>query len=118
MRQEINNGDSGLSVRNAINAMTLELYSAITLPIKLPNVSVNTNLIVPENTFVDKLGITIISGTPSINIGTTPNGGEILNGEYSTINLIQTPYPNQVTYYITISGGVASFRFDVINNYN
>ena len=120
MKTTINNGDSGLIVRTALNSMFTELYAAVYMPIKLPNVSVNTELVIPENTFVKSIFMTVVSGTPTVNIGTSGNSGNIIPTSLLTgFNqaIVDWPPQAQQTFYITISGGVVSFRFDVLPSF-
>jgi hypothetical protein len=64
----------------------------------------------------------LISGTPSIKIGTTAGGADILplTALTTTLNpaVFQQYFGALQILYITISGGgTASLRLDVINNY-
>ncbi len=79
-QQTINNGENALTVRTALNSMFSELYGAIGpfQPIILPNVSANYTQPIVAGTFVTNIFIQPVSGSITLNIGTTPNGGEIL----------------------------------------
>lgn len=120
MQQTINNGDSGLDVRTKLNDMFTELYGASTLPIKIKNIGTNETQVIPENTLVQDLTLSKVSGTPVIRIGTTANGEEILAdtnvGDF-TQAAIDRFYSSNSTWYLTISGGVLNIRINVINNY-
>lgn len=115
----INNGQSGLVVRNALNGMFTELYSTIILPLKLIGITSNAQQVIPANTWLDSIYISATAGTPTIRIGTTPNGEEICPdvqpGNFQPV-MAQQYYATDTTLYITLSGGTVSIRFNVINN--
>ena len=120
--EQINNGQKGLSVRNALNSMLAQLYASISMPLKLANVSSNTQQVIPANTFLQavSVSVSVISGTPTINIGTTGNGGEVIpTSELSGFTKFQIDqyFAAQQTLYITITGGTVSIRMDVLNSY-
>lgn len=118
----INNGDSGLTVRNALNSMLTELYAAIIVPIKIPGVSVNAIQALPANVFIEQISIVPVSGSPTIRIGTTPNGTNILAdtviSSFQAV-LVQSYLASSSNLYITFSAGsgVLNFRIDTLNNY-
>jgi hypothetical protein len=118
----INDGDSGLTVRNELNAMFAELYGAILLPIKLPGVTGNTTQAIAANTYVSKISIMPLAGTATIRIGTTPNGFDIMQDTlisgFQPV-LVQEDYAVNTTIYITFTTGsdTLNFRFDVVPNY-
>lgn len=117
----INNGDSGLTTRNALNSMFADLYGALVIPTKLDGVNVNTTLAILANAFIEYIAISAISGNPTIKIGTTPNGADIVPatavGNFNLTQL-QQYFLNAATLYITISGGgTVNIRFGVINNF-
>ena len=114
------NGMSGLVVRNAINSMNSELYSAIVTPLKLPGINANTQQTFQANTYLSSIFILGVSGTPTIRIGTTPNGQELcpdIQPVGSNEISIQQYFSAGATIYITLSGGVCSLRIDSINNF-
>lgn len=123
MYTPINDGDSGLLVRTELNAMLSELYASILLPVKRPNVTGNTTIAIPANSNILDMAIVAASGTPTIRIGTTPNGEEIM--EDTVITSIPTPivvnqyFGGAGTLYITFSSGVGAIniRMDIIYNY-
>ena len=89
-------------------------------PLKLKNVSSNISQVLPGDSYIDKFGITKISGTPVIKIGTTVNGNDIL--DTTTIEdflpiIMQSYIDVDTTYYFTISGGTINIRFDFQINY-
>lgn len=118
--QTINNGETGSAVRGKLNAMFSELYSSMNLPVKISNVSSNTTQALGANTFLQDISVSAVSGSPTVRIGTTPNGTDILPdtapGSFSLVN-VQEYFASATTLYITISGGTANFRMMVLNNY-
>ena len=116
----INNGDSGLTVRNALNSMTSELYAGIIVPIKYANQSANFTASIPADTWVEQIFITPQSGVPDIKIGISIGGSEILDtsliGNYSPI-LVQQYFGSATTLYFTPSGGAINVRIDIITSY-
>lgn len=121
MQQTINNGDSGLSVRNALNSMFTELYGAILVPIKLPNIGFNTTVPIKANTFVQAIALVAISGNPVVRIGTTPNGQDILGDTAITSTILplilQQYFSADTTLYITLGTGAINVRIDVNPSY-
>lgn len=115
------NGESGLDVRNAINAMTSELYGAITnIPIKLSNKTGAFTQAILADTWVERISITPQSGVPDIKIGTTLHGDDLC--PITQINnylpvMIQTYFTDASTIYFEASGGNVNLRLDVINPY-
>lgn len=119
-QQTINNGDTGLAVRTALNGMFGELYGALVIPLKLTGVNANTNQDIPDNTFLQDIFISATVGTPTLRIGTTPNGTDIMPdtapGSFSQVS-VQQYIATATTLYITISGGTVNIRFGVLNNF-
>lgn len=120
----INNGDSGLVVRNALNAMMAELYGAIALPIKIAGLTTNYNQAIAANTLVVSGAVRWISGSVTVKIGTTGGGSDIMPSMTLTsaglVPLIIGQYFGTTgNIYITITGtGSVNVRFDQITNYN
>lgn len=119
-QQVINNGESGLSVRNKLNSMFAELYGNTPVPIKLPGVSGNVSQLLTGNTFLSTLEVGKVSGTPILKVGTTP-GGEDLLPSVEIVNFMQSNTQlycaTSQTIYFTLSGGTINIRLDIINNY-
>lgn len=108
-QQIINNGESGLAVRTALNSMFGELYGAIGpfQPIVLPAVSANYTQPIVAGIFVTYLFIVPVGGSITLNIGTTPNGGEILSDTaISSFTPIsgQTYFSGAGNIYFTLTG--------------
>lgn len=123
-QQFLYNHEQGLLFRTALNQMFTELYSAAgTLPIQLPNTSSNIAVDnIPADTFINDIAILVNSGSPTIRIGITPGGNEILDDfQFTTFNYIQTQYliTSLSNIYITfVSGsGNVNIRIDPIYNF-
>jgi hypothetical protein len=120
MKQTINNGESGLTVRGKLNNMFSELYGSVVTPIKLSNISENITQIIPANTNIESLMIGVISGTPTVNIGTSiGNGDTLITSLLDGINdfEIDSYFATQQTLYINVSGGVVSIRINITTSY-
>lgn len=122
MQTIINNGDSGLLVRNNLNNMFTEIYSSIIMPIKVHGLSANYNQAIVANTYVQQLSVVNVTGNPTIRIGTTPNGTDILPDTEVTTSIpvvVQQYFANASVLYITFSSGTGTLniRLDVITNY-
>ena len=120
MQTIINNGDSGLNSRNAINANFTEIYGALVIPTRIQNVNSNTQFAVIANTFIEYIAFSTISGNPVVRVGTTPNGFEISSdinpGNFNLISLQQYFQVSTILYF-TISGGAVNARVGLINNF-
>lgn len=119
-QQTINNNDTGLVIRTALNAMFTELYGAIPVPIKLPGEMGNFSQLIPANTFLAVISISATNGTPVIRIGTTPNGTDVLTDTtINGFNQVQQDayYVTDTTLYFTLSGGIVNIRLDVLQNF-
>lgn len=118
MQQTVNNGDSGLDARNKINGNFTELYGSITTPIKLPGVGANTSVVIPANSFITNLYVALATGSPTIRIGTTPNGQEILpDSEPFQVLSLNQYFANNTTLYITVSGGSVNIRIELLKSF-
>lgn len=124
-QQNISDSESGLNVRNALNSMFAELYANIVQPIRILGASGNTIQPILANTMVVQLQIRALTGSsPTIRIGLTPNGQEILDdtvvntvGQFVSIDQYFSGAGNIYFTWTTGSGSV-NVRIDVINNYN
>lgn len=118
----IANLESGLNVRNALNNMFSELFSAIPVPIVIENITSNTEISgILGNSFIDSIGINASSDT-TFQIGTTAGSQDILSeSELNGFQLFVTQeyLPSTTNIFITIvsGSGPVNFRFNVINNY-
>lgn len=121
--EPINNGESGLDVRTALNNMLQELYGSIPTPLKFPGESINFQVLIPANTRISTISMVAIAGGPTIRIGTAPNGQDILPDVVLNANSqdiqVNTYFAADTTIYFTFSGaaGTINARIGVINNY-
>lgn len=118
-QQIISNGEGGLSVLNAINGNFTELYGALVFPIKLGALSANAEQQILANTFVQLILIGYNAGAPTIRIGTTGGGNQILPdtviSQFTPLSLMQGFTTTQILYF-TISGGSISITLLVNPN--
>jgi hypothetical protein len=118
----INDGDTGLNVRNALNGMFTELYGNITQPLKFKGQAANFSTTIPANTFVSALFVALAAGGPvTVRIGLTPNGTEI-SGDISPDGTglevgANQNFPVDTLLYFTITGGMVNIRINVIPNF-
>lgn len=117
----INNGDSGLTVRTALNSMFAELYGSIIVPIKVNGVNANRTQAIPANAFVSDISLSATAGAPTFRIGTTPGGNEVLPDTLIGNSLfisVQLYFQGAGNLYFTLTGvGTISYRIDVLNNF-
>jgi hypothetical protein len=89
--------------------------------IKLADQTGNVSQILPANTWVEFVHVRTISGTPTIKIGTTLNGNQILDtsdvGDSMPV-MVQLYFANITTLYFAIVGGNVNIRIEPINDYN
>jgi hypothetical protein len=120
MKTTINNGGSGLTIRGQLNDMFTELYGALPIPIKLSGVSSNVTQAIAANSFIDSIIIKVTAGTPTINIGTSSGGGDVIISSLVSGNNyfeIKTPFDSSATLYINVSGGTVSVRINLTTSY-
>lgn len=123
-RVNIENGNSGLTARNAINGNFTELYANLPLPIKIAGMAANFNQAIAANVMVTNIFIKPVSGGPvTLRIGTTANGQEILpDTPVSGQQIVNANeyFGSAGTLYFTFSSGSGNLnvRIDVINNFN
>ena len=117
----INNNDTGLAVRTALNSMFTELYgNTVAIPIKLLNQTGSFTQVIATNTWIEKIHAFAHSGVPDIKIGTSLGGNEILDtiqvGNDMAI-LLQRYFATGCTLYFVVSGGNVDLRIEEINSY-
>jgi hypothetical protein len=121
-QQFIENGESGLDCRNAINGNFTELYNALNPPIFLFAVLGDVSQDFLPNTWVERVFLRPIAGFPVIRIGTTPGGNDILDDfyvEYPAPILVQQYFSVSSTIYFTwLEDGELNIRIDLINNFD
>jgi hypothetical protein len=95
-----------------------ELYAAIVTPTILMNFTGTFTQGIPVKTWVEKLIVVPQIGSPSIKIGITEGGNEILDTTVIGDSLpvfIQQYYPTGKTLYFVVSGGNVNINFDQKN---
>lgn len=112
-------GQSGLIVREGINANFAQLFNS--QPVMLDNQNASLSIAFPTNTFIATISVVNISGFPLLAIGTTPGGDDIL--EMTSINQFtqiqyQTYNAGSVMLYFTwFNANFGNIRVDQIINY-
>lgn len=116
-------GQSGESALETINGNFFELYASLNPPIKASNVSGDVFQAIQANTFVTNIYLTPTVGTPTLRVGITPGGSELLDD--TVIEFMQPINANQLftvigALYFTFSGSVGAIdiRIDLIPNFN
>ena len=113
-------GDPARTAFIKCNSNFTELYNQIPVPLKLINQTGSFSQSIAGNSWVEKLIITPQIGTPSIMIGTTNGGNDILPttliGSFLPL-LIQQYYQSGITLYFSITSGNANIRIDQIPNF-
>lgn len=124
-QQLIENSESGLDVRNALNSMFTEIYGLLSgqQPIKIQGASANFSQAILANTYIVDMQVRPLSGTPTLRVGLTPNGQEIMDD--TVINaaqavVIQLYFANAGLLYFTWTSGSGqvNIRINIISNYN
>lgn len=120
-QQIISNSEGGLSVRTKLNTMFSELYNSLAVPLKLTGINANTTLAIDANSYVKAIFLSKVTGNPTVRIGTTPNGTDIMPdtiiGDFYQITLEQY-FATLTSFYITISGGGSlNVRVDILFNF-
>lgn len=118
-QQLIINGEGGLDARNAINGNFTELYGALTFPIKLGALSANAEQQILANTVVTTIWFNPTAGAPSVSIGTTGGGQQILPvtaiGAVTPISLLEL-FADTTTLFFTITGGTVEITILIVPN--
>ena len=117
----INLPDSGPTGFKTWIIKTSDLVAGVgNVPLKLKNLSVSTPQMLPGDSWIESMFFTIASGSPSIKIGLTSNGNEILDTTLVSglpPVMIQTHILSDTIYYFSISGGSVNIRIDFTINY-
>lgn len=104
-------GDNGGDIRNQLNSMLAELYGAILPPIYLPGLTGNSQTVIKGGQMLDLIIVNPTAGSPTINIGTTPNGTNIVPQMILTQPapvIVSQPFAADQTLYVTITGGTVA----------
>jgi hypothetical protein len=91
------------------------------VPLKISNITGAFQQSIPGDSWFEKISITQYSGTPSVQIGTTLGGSDILGVTPITSLLpilMQEYLPSDTIFYFTITGGNINLRFDFTINYS
>lgn len=116
----IENEDSGYTVRTELNNMFSELYAGIPAPTRLLSQTGNIILGVNQDSYVEKISLLPVVGSPTVSIGTTPTGQEVLQAmsvAQFMIVVAQVYFQGAGNLYISISGGSVDIRIDLSSNY-
>lgn len=108
-------------VSRKISPQNLGAGSSQNAPLLLTDKTDSQPIGIDANTWVEKISFKTVSGNPTIRIGTSPNGTDIIKDILVNSSLpviIQNHYLVQTSIYITISGGNVNIRVDFIKNYN
>lgn len=89
-------------------------------PIKLQNKSLSFSTSITANTLVTNIYFNIISGTPTVQIGTTSMGTDLLEPMLITsdlpVEMFKYYLATESIYFYVINGSV-NIRIDLISNY-
>lgn len=115
-------GETGQNALNAINNNFTELYGALVIPIKIIGATATRTQAILANTFVSKIFLSATSGNPTLRIGTTPNGVDIMpDTVIGNMNEVDWSnyYLNAGTIYFTwsIGPGTVNIRINVLTNF-
>ena len=91
------------------------------LPILLGDKTGNITQPIAANSWIDKITVFFKSGAPTIRIGTTPNGTDIMNDIVVESFVVVKPEiyaPTATDIYFTINTGNVDLRIDIKNSYN
>lgn len=86
------------------------------------SVSTNQTWSAEEGTLLSGIDLRHVSGTPTVKVGITPAGDEIMSNRTVTAsedsnNSVRESFINATTVYITISGGTVTVNLDYETNY-
>jgi hypothetical protein len=122
-QQYISIGITGQQAQDIINGNFTELYNGATKLVKYSNQSANFTATIPANAYAWKIFLQLQSGSPTVRIGTTPNGTDILPdvsvtssdcpGNSSEIPVKTSSYPLYFT--ITGTGAINATIFEILN---
>lgn len=96
------------------------LAGEVNTPIAQTGVTGNITQAIAANTFIQRISLFHAGGTPTVRVGTTPNGTDIMP-DIAVTDFIPIPYDQYtesgLTIYFTINSGSIDFRIDTINNF-
>jgi hypothetical protein len=107
-------GDTAYVMSGQVNANFAELYASLSPPIILSNRTGNISQALVAKTNISKMYFGVVSGTPSLKIGTVPNGNDVLplSSDFSEPFLIEQFFSSATTLYFTITGGNINIQID------
>ena len=115
-----NTGDTAYVFSGKINANFTELYAAIITPVILLNQTGSFSQGIAVTTWLEKLVIIPQLGTPSIMIGTTDGGNDIIDTtpvvDFLPVKFEQY-FPTGITLYFTVTSGNVNINFDQKNSF-
>lgn len=87
-------------------------------PIEAKNKTGNQSEVITANTFVDKIFLFKNSGTPTVRIGLTANGEEIMSDTLIADSQLIKPeqISSGITLYFTITSGNIDYSIDTVSN--
>ena len=98
--------------------ISLSATMGVQMPVAYPkyfNVSGLFQIVIPANTYIYMLFAEVLMNTPSIQIGTTLGGSDILPNiliDQNVTYLINQYYLNETTYFINVTNGSVNIRID------
>lgn len=115
-------GMKGDDAKDVINNNFTELYGAIPTPVKLPGEVTNFTKDLPANTMITGISLLALVNNPTIRIGITPNGQEILpdtvTGPSQDLNAQYYCQDATTLYFTFVQGpGAIGARVNVVYNY-
>jgi hypothetical protein len=111
---------SGQAALDVINNNFTELYNSIPVVLRLKNVLANTQQAIAANTKIVTIDIAGIAGAPTMRIGLTPNGTEIMDDTPigNLVPVVPDYYAADASIlYFTIAGGTVNIRIGLILNF-
>lgn len=126
--ETVQDGDYFVGYRSSVNIRALKQNIATAVlgsfpqmnVLKSTNKSANFTALLAANTKVLAVDFKIVSGTPTIKVGTSNGGEEIIYQETISANAMRAVseyFSVETTLYISVSGGVVDVNILTINNY-
>jgi hypothetical protein len=107
-------GDTAYIMSGKVNANFAELYASLSPPIILSNQSGNISQAIVAKTNISKIYFGVASGSPSLKVGTVPNGNQIFDVMACPTEpvIIEQFFSSSATLYFTITGGNINIQID------
>lgn len=90
------------------------------IPVGILNQSRKFTYIIPANTYIYQLFAGILLSTPSVSIGTTDGGSEVIATTLiadATLDILCQYFDNETILYFDVTGGSVNFRLDLGYNF-